>query len=240
MGRTWTVEVGHSTRALEPVDAEHAVTAALAAGGNIIELSALDEDDLDAALSGARGFACRNFRRVSVHAPIRHRRLPEPELVARLAAAGVPVVVPPGVISDPEPWQALGRHLLIENTADFGAGDRTAARLAAVFDILPDAGLCLDISHALESGGPDLVAELASTFANRLEEIHVGCECGDGPGDHLDATVLDMLYRVIARAGRPLPAVIQRPARTQSNAMAQVYAVRGALVSGVQTRSDAA
>lgn len=98
MGRTWTTEVGHSTRAFGPGDVDAGVVAAIAAGGNVVELSALDAEALDPVAAAARSVALRNFRRVSVHAPARGAAIPEADLVARLAGLGLPVVVHPEVI----------------------------------------------------------------------------------------------------------------------------------------------
>ncbi|HLF41878.1 MAG TPA: hypothetical protein VI854_10450, partial [Acidimicrobiia bacterium] len=65
MARTWTTEVGHATRALVPGDVAAGIAAAVAAGGSIVELSALEEPQLLPAIT-AVGVARRSFRRVSV------------------------------------------------------------------------------------------------------------------------------------------------------------------------------
>ena len=240
MGRSWTIEVGHSTRALDRHDVDRAVTAALAAGGNIVELSALDEADLDPVLAASRGFARRAFRRLSIHAPARGRQLPESELVGRLACAGVPVVVHPEVIGDPEPWRLLGRRLLVENTDGRTTGrPSTPSDLVEIFAELPDAGFCLDVSHALHAGGLEVVDELAVVLAPRLDQLHAGCGCGCDAEERLGDDVLRALMRVLPRAGRPLPIIIERPCSSAAAAMAQVYAVRAALVASVPARDAA-
>lgn len=232
MARTWTTEVGHSTRALAREDPETGAAAALRAGGNIVELSAFDESTLD-AVAGALGRVRRKFRRTSVHAPVAAGRLSEPELVARLAGLDLPVVVHPGMIVTPPVWQPLGEHLLVENNDGRKPSGSTPEALAMIFAALPEARFCLDVSHALHVGGQPLVQALATTFRGRLAELHAGCGCGTGPDEHLDPDVLLAVSRAVAVAGHSLPVIVERPAGTSAEALAQVYDVRGAVVAGV-------
>ncbi|MGH9035946.1 MAG: hypothetical protein ACRD0O_09285 [Acidimicrobiia bacterium] len=238
MGSTWTIEVGHSTRALARDYIRAGMAFALAAGGSIVELSAFDEAGLDAA-TDVLGRARRDFRRVSVHAPVANVRGSEAELVARLGSLGLPVVVHPEKIATPECWRPLGDRLLVENNDGRKASGSTAAELALLFAALPEARLCLDVSHALDVGGPALVEAFATTFRGRLAQLHAGCGCGARPGEHLEPEVLRAVSVAVAAAGRPLPVIIERSATTSTVALAQVYAVRGAVVAGMAARDAA-
>jgi hypothetical protein len=238
MGSTWTIEVGHSTRTLAGDDLEAGVRGAAAAGGNIVELCAFDAAGLD-VVAGALRSGRRTFRRVSVHAPVALGPLSEEELAGRLAALGVPVVVHPEMIATPATWLPLGKLLLIENNDGRKATGSSPAELSALFAVLPEARFCLDVSHADDAGGPALTATFAAAFRDRLAEVHVGCGCGARPGESLGVEVLRAVTGAVAAAGRSLPVIIERRPTGPATALAQVYAVRGAVVAGVASREAA-
>lgn len=232
MGRSWTTEVGHSTRAFSEADLGARMNAAVAAGGNIVELSALDEGFSEAVVS-ARGLARRYFRRVSVHAPADLSGTSESELVTRLASLEVPVVAHPEIIGTPALWLPLGSRLLIENCDDGHCTGRTSAELREFFAALPEARFCLDLSHAFRAGGRPVVDDLATAFGRRLDEIHLGCPGGAPQEPALEPDLLDAISAVVAVLRRPVPVIIERPA-PRALALSQVYAVRVALVAGVE------
>jgi hypothetical protein len=165
--------------------------------------------------------------------------LSEKELSGRLASLGVPVVVHPEMIVTPATWLPLGKLLLIENNDGRKANGSSLAELAALLAALPEARLCLDVSHAIHVGGPALASRFAAAFPDRLAEVHVGCGCGAGLGESLGVEALRALTGVVAIAGRPLPVIIERRATGAAGALAQVYAVRGAVVAGVGSREAA-
>ncbi len=235
MGSTWTIEVGHSTRAMAGDDLEAGVRGAAAAGGNIVELSAFDAAALD-AVAAALQSGRRIFRRISVHAPVAFGSLSEAELVGKLASLQVPVVVHPEMIVTPATWLPLGKRLLIENNDGRKANGSSPVELSVLFAALPEARFCLDVSHATDVGGPELAATFAAAFRGRLAEVHAGCGCGARPGESLGVEVLRALTGVVATAGRSLPVIIERRPSGSAGALAQVYAVRGAVVAGVQSR----
>jgi hypothetical protein len=232
MGRSWTTEVGHSTKACPGDDLGSRVAAALSAGGNVVELSVPDVAVL-AAVPSARGLARRSFRRVSVHAGAALSELPEDELVASLNSFDVPVVADAHLLVSHDHWRVLGGRLLIQNGDDTATRGRTAAELHALFDALPDARFCLDISHALRAGGRGLVDELTAAFGRRIAEIHAGCPGGTEVDSRLEPELLDAVDAVVADLGRPVPVIIERPG-SQTTALSHVYAVRVAIVDGVE------
>jgi len=142
-----------------------------------VELAALSEDELP----GLEGYLAARpelpFAYLSVHAPVKHLRMPESELVQRLvhlAPVVDAIVVHPDAIDDPEPYRALGSALVLENMDARKRTGRTVAELIPFFSALPEAGFCFDVAHVLsidatlEEGG-----RLLDAFAGRLRHLHV-------------------------------------------------------------------
>src|SRR4051794_13751750 len=116
-----------------------------------VELAALSEDELPALVEYLDSGVELPFRFLSVHAPSKHRRMSEAELVATLAALPCwvdAIVVHPDTIEDVATYRRLGSRLAIENMDVRKRDGRTADELAPVFDALPDAGFCFDVAHA--------------------------------------------------------------------------------------------
>ncbi|WP_210494009.1 hypothetical protein [Patulibacter sp. SYSU D01012] len=159
-----------------------------------VELAALSEPEFLGLCEWLAGTSRElPFRFLSVHAPTKHRQLPEDELVARLLAlpaAVDAVVVHPDTIEDPAPYAALGRLLVLENMDARKHGGRTADELEAYFAALPDAGFCLDVPHA-GSIDPTLgeAHELLDAFGERLRHLHVSSV--DAGCHHVPLTAAD-------------------------------------------------
>jgi hypothetical protein len=155
-----------------------------------VELAALSEDELPALVDYLASGVDLPFRFVSVHAPSKHRRMSEAELVDALAALPCwidAVVVHPDTIEDASLYRRVGSRLAIENMDARKSGGRTAAELAPYFEALPDAGLCFDVAHAwavdptMEEG-----ESLLDAFAGRLRHVHVSSL--DETGHHVPLT----------------------------------------------------
>ena len=171
--------LGASTGYMEAsrADWEALVAAALETSTFAAELAALSEDELpglEAYLAGAPELP---FCYLSVHAPVKHLRMPEAELVERLAHLAPVVdaiVVHPDAIDDPAAYRSLGSCLVLENMDARKPVGRTADELAPYFAALPDAGLCLDVAH-VGSVDPSLAEgeRILDAFAGRLRQLHV-------------------------------------------------------------------
>jgi hypothetical protein len=155
-----------------------------------VELAALSEDELPALVDYLASGVDLPFRFVSVHAPSKHRRMGEAELVDALAALPCwidAIVVHPDAIEDVSLYRHLGSRLAIENMDDRKSDGRTATELAPYFEALPDAGLCFDVAHAwavdptMEEG-----ERLLDAFAGRLRHVHVSSL--DETGHHVPLT----------------------------------------------------
>lgn len=148
-----------------------------------VELTALREDELPSLLAFLGGAPTLPFRYVSVHGPSKARRMPEPELVAQLAALPAfvnAIVLHPDQIDDPGLYAQLGGRLVIENMDSRKAAGQTGDDLAGLFEILPDAGFCFDVAHAwtvdptMETG-----KDLLDRFASRLRHVHLSSMSAD-------------------------------------------------------------
>jgi hypothetical protein len=153
------------------------VAEALGTSAFAAELAALSEDELP----GLEAFLATGpelpFAYLSVHAPVKHLRMPEAELVRRLerlAPAVDAIVVHPDAMDDPRAYRALGSCLVLENMDARKPAGRTAAELAPYFAALPEAGFCLDVAHVL-SVDPTLGEgeRLLDAYAGRLRHLHV-------------------------------------------------------------------
>ena len=141
------------------------------------ELAALSEDELpglEAYLSAGPELP---FAYLSVHAPVKHLRMPETELVARLAhlaPAVDAIVVHPDTIDDAAAYRRLGSCLVLENMDARKRTGRTVAELVPFFAELPEAGFCLDVAHVLSiDASLGEGARLLDAFAGRLRHLHV-------------------------------------------------------------------
>src|SRR4051794_13140899 len=163
---------------------------ALRTSGDTVQLAGLSEDELPARGDYLSSGDELPFRFVSVHAPSKHRRMSEAELVDALVALPCwidAIVVHPDTIEDVTLYRRLGGRLTLENMDARKAGDRTAAELAPYFEALPDAGFCFDVAHAW-SVDPTMEAgeQLLDALAARLRHVHVSSL--DGGGHHVPLT----------------------------------------------------
>ena len=185
--------LGASTGYMEGSRADWAalVAEAMETSTFAVELAALSEDELpglEAYLAGAPELP---FDYLSVHAPVKHLRMPEAELVERLAHLAPTVdaiVVHPDAMDEPRAYGVLGPALVLENMDARKPTGRTVEELAPFFAALPEAGLCLDVAHVL-SVDPTMAEgeRLLDAFAGRLRHLHVSSI--DDSCRHLPLTV---------------------------------------------------
>lgn len=141
------------------------------------ELAALDEAELGGLVEYLESEPDLPHRYLSVHGPSKGRAMPEPELVATLAA--LPgwvdaIVLHPDALEDPAAYRPLGDRLVLENMDARKATGRTAAELAPLFAALPEAGFCLDVAHAWSVDNSMAAGEaLLDAFGGRLRHVHV-------------------------------------------------------------------
>jgi hypothetical protein len=223
--------VGFSTGAVARGDVDAGVSVSLAFDRPVVELSALAEPELDSVVAVLGTPAVAPFSRVSVHGPVKQREMAEADLVRRLAALDVDVVMHPDVFDDIDAWAALGARLLVENNDSRKRVGSGAADLERFFERLPDARFCLDVSHALDAGGRDLVVDLARRFGDRTVQLHVGCGCGHDVGVGFDGELCAAMLDCFDTLGAPRPVILERstPASNSDALWAQVDAVSSAV-----------
>ena len=183
-------------------------------GSAAVELAALSEPELPALIDWLCERPSLPFSYLSVHAPSKHRALPEPELVAllsRVTMAVDAIVLHPDVIIDHAEWRSLGRTLVLENMDPRKADGQTASSLAAHFELLPEAGLCFDVAHA-HAIDPTLAVghEILDTFGDRLRHLHVSALAGAPHHVALDAAQEQAIAPLLARC-RDVPWILEAP-----------------------------
>jgi len=171
--------LGASTGYMEESRADWAamVAEALETSTFAVELGAHSEAELPGLEAYLAAGPELPFDYLSVHAPVKHLRMPELELVERLkrlAPVVDAIVVHPDAMDDPRAYRALGSCLVLENMDARKGTGRTVAELEPLFAALPEAGLCLDVAHVL-SVDPTMAvgARLLDAFAGRLRHLHV-------------------------------------------------------------------
>jgi hypothetical protein len=150
-----------------------------------IELTALSERELPGLVSFLRSDdADLPFRFVSVHAPTKHRRLSEAEMIEALCDLPAwldAIVVHPDTMEDLGAYAAVGCRLVIENMDARKADGRTAAELERFFAALPEAGFCFDVAHAWQIDPTMSEGQrLLDRYASRLRHVHVSSLAADG------------------------------------------------------------
>lgn len=183
-------------------------------GDAACELAALGEPELPSLVEWLESRPTLPFDYLSVHAPSKHRVMPEVELVdllARIAGAVDGIVLHPDVIVDHAEWARLGSTLVIENMDPRKHDGQTADALARHFDALPDAGLCFDVAHAYAID-PSLSEGhlILDRFGGRLRHLHVSALDTRNHHVALDAATERRLTPLLDRC-RDVPWILEAP-----------------------------
>ena len=202
------MRIGVSTGGIARGDAAAGVAQVRSLGLDVVELSALAEEELPSVTLALKDLD--GFSRASVHGPAKGRVLPEEELVSQLSLLEADVVMHPDVIRSLASWRPLGERLLVENNDSRKVLGSSLRDLDEIFALLPAARLCLDVSHALDVGGPEHVLALARRFHHRLAQLHVGCASGKPVPPHLSQEELTGVRAVCDLASEHLPVVLER------------------------------
>ena len=178
------------------------------------ELAALSEAELPGLEAFLAGRPELPFAYLSVHAPVKHLRMPEAELVRRLTRIAPLVdgiVVHPDAMDDPRAYRPLGSCLVLENMDARKPTGRTVAELAPYFTVLPEAGFCLDVAHVLSIDATLETGErLLDAFAGRLRHLHVSSV--DETCRHVPLTVdHETRYAELLRRCLDVPWILEAP-----------------------------
>ncbi len=195
------------------------VESALETSSFAVELAALSESELPGLLAFLDGAPPLPFRYVSVHAPTKHLRMSDDELVDALLA-GLPawidsVVIHPDVIEDVAAYRRLGALCVVENMDSRKLAGRTADELEQLFLRLPEAGFCFDIAHAAAvDASMDEAHALLDRFGGRLRHLHVSSldeDCHHEPLSVADETA----WTPVLRRCRDVPWILKRRCTTE-------------------------
>lgn len=181
-----------------------------------VELAALAEDELPALLDFLASAPPLPFRYLSVHGPSKGRRMPEAEMVARLA--GLPpfvdaIVLHPDQIEDPAHYTSLGGRLVIENMDSRKPAGQQGEELEALFEELPAAGFCFDVAHAW-TVDPTMALgrDLLDRFAPRLRHVHLSSISPDHKHVPLSAEHEELFAPLLSRC-RDVPWILEAEPR---------------------------
>lgn len=195
-------------------DWEALVDEALETSSFAIELAALSERELPGLQAFLDGGPSLPFRFVSVHAPTKHLRMSEEELVDRLAALPPwvdAIVVHPDVMEDPARYRRLGASLVLENMDPRKGAGRTADELAPLFAALPEAGFCFDVAHAAAVDATlEEAQRLLDRFCGRLRHVHVSSLDEDHHHEPLTAAD-EAAWAPVLRRCRDVPWILEAP-----------------------------
>jgi len=212
---------GFSTGAIAKSDFRSAWQEMEQAGGSdAIELSALRESELQDVVDFATHLPTNGYRYRSIHAPKSFEQWSEQDAVALLtplANLGFKIILHPDAIRHPELWRKLGSALCIENMDTRKRTGRTARELSAVFDDLPDAGLCLDLGHARQVD-PTMTEAVVmlTTFKDRLTQLHVSEVDTDGGHRRMSQPCRYVFQSVAHLIDPAVPVIIESPVRGEA------------------------
>ncbi len=204
--------VGFSTGALARGDYRRALDDMATLPVQAVELSALRERELPGLVEASSSLDTSAYRYVSVHAPSRLGTLTEVEVsrLLRQLPASWAIVVHPDVIHDYEPWRQLGSRLLLENMDARKIRGQSVEDLARLFELLPDAGFCLDVGHARQVDPTMALAfGLIRAFARRLRQVHVSDVGHLGQHRRIGATARSAYRRIAPLVPAECPLILE-------------------------------
>jgi hypothetical protein len=190
------------------------VEQALETSSFAVELAALSEHELPGLLAFLADAPPLPFRYLSVHAPTKHLRMSDDELVTALTQLPPwvdAIVVHPDVIEDVAAYRRLGSVLVVENMDPRKSAGRTADELEALLTALPEAGFCLDVAHAAAVDPLlDVANDLLDRFGGRLRHLHISSLDEDHHHEPLsDAD--EAAWAPVLRRCRDVPWILEAP-----------------------------
>lgn len=169
--------IGFSTGALALGDFDRGLSLLADRHTEVIELSALREEELPVLIEALDRLCLDGYRYVSVHAPSRLRTMKEcvvADLLRPCIDRGWPVVLHPDAIGDHGCWRDFGRLLCIENMDKRKEAGRTAVELRRHFRELPEASMCLDLAHARQVDPTlGIAREIIREHGERIRQLHL-------------------------------------------------------------------
>ncbi len=207
--------IGFSTGALAYADFERGLEMVRQHRLNVVELSALRQNELIPMLDSVPCLDLTGFAYISIHAPSYFEPEREAVLWDRLrdeAGRGWPIVVHPDVINDFGLWREFGELVCIENMDKRKPIGRTVHELACVFRELPSATFCFDIGHARQVDLTMTEAYLIlREFGSRLRQVHVSEVNSRRKHDVLSYSSIMAFQEVSHLIAEDVPIILETP-----------------------------
>lgn len=180
-----------------------------------IELSALRLPELVPLANSIDSLDLKHFSHIAFHAPSAFSPDEECEVVKILmsvAGRGWPVVVHPDAIHDWTLWRQLGSLLCIENMDKRKPIGRTVPELAACFDHVPQATLCLDLGHARQVD-PSMTGTflIMREFGGRLQQVHLSEVSTDSCHNRLSYSANLAFQKIALLIPESTPVILETP-----------------------------
>lgn len=230
--------IGFSTGALAYADFARGLEMVRQHGLQVVELSALRQNELVPLLNAIPRFNLADFRYISFHAPSSFDLEWEATLCDLLRAGADPcwpIVVHPDAISDFGLWRELGEAVCIENMDKRKPIGRTACELRDVFRQLPQATFCFDIGHARQVDLTMTEAYLIlREFGSKLRQVHVSEVNSRSRHDALSYSSMVAFREVAQLIPEHVPLILETPVG-ESEIEAEIDKVRQALPLNLQT-----
>ena len=181
---------------------------------DVVEISALSGHELPSLVNWMRHIDRPPFAYVAVHGPTKDVLVEPAGLASQLS--GLPawvtsIVLHPDTLGEPLAFRSLGSRLVLENMDFRKLSGRSAIEMVALFNLLPEAGFCLDVAHARSIDPAMRTAhELLDQFRNRLRQIHISGL--DKDGHHIPITEGDLdTYAPVLQRCADIPVVFEAP-----------------------------
>lgn len=171
------MNIGFSTGSLAYGDFISGIQMQHATAANVIELSALRENELENLINGIGELDLAQFNYISFHAPSKLIHFQENtliELLSLIAEKNFHIVAHPDIIRDFSRWNFFGEILCIENMDKRKPIGQTTNDLLDIFEKLPNASLCFDLAHAKQVDPTMIEAiSIANVFKDRIKQLHI-------------------------------------------------------------------
>jgi endonuclease IV len=207
--------IGFSTGSLALGNYKEGVSLLQGTFANVIELSALRENELKGLLNSLNELNLNQFKYISFHAPSKLSLYSETELIDLLktiAERDWPIIVHPDIIQDAIKWRQLGSHLCIENMDKRKSTGRTTSDLTELFERLPHASFCFDVAHARQVD-PTMTEALfmLKNFGHRLKQLHVSDVNTKSQHEPLNLEAIFAFRRIANLIDSKTPIILESP-----------------------------
>lgn len=209
------MNIGFSTGSLAKGDFQQALAMLKNSSANVIELSALRENELNFLIESFDKLELSQFKYISFHAPSKLSSFSEDDLIhelLKIKEKSLYIIVHPDIIKDFSKWNVLGKYLCIENMDKRKSIGCTTYDLERIFNLLPEASFCLDLAHARQVDSTMSEAfMMINKFKNKLVQIHLSDVNSNSYHEPLNFEAILSYLKVTPFIDSNLPVVLESP-----------------------------